>query len=351
MNSRALLTAILAIVFCVLIYPLWVPLCLGSAMGILLYPIYNYLRNRFKISDRLSALMLTIGATFLLIVPLAALFTTGIRVVLKQIRDLSLGGGGGILSLEERFLGLGWVQKILNKLAEGFHMSMPELVESIRDQVLTLGAWIANEFTFFLSKIPNHSISMVVMILAIYFVLLDGTQLLRFLKSHSVFSESQTQQIFDTFAGLARTVLLASFVSGLCQALVFLIGLVWTQVGSIPLLTLCVFFGSFLPVVGAGPITFLIVLYTWGVVGDGRSGLILLIFALVTSVIDNLARPLFLRGASNLHPFIGLIALFGGLRAFGFAGLFLGPILAGLFLEVLHAYIESRKPNSESALS
>jgi predicted PurR-regulated permease PerM len=39
-----------------------------------------------------------------------------------------------------------------------------------------------------------------------------------------------------------------------------------------------------------------------------------------------------LRGSTNLHPLVAFVAAFGGLQTFGFPGVFLGPIIAGLFI-------------------
>jgi predicted PurR-regulated permease PerM len=66
-----------------------------------------------------------------------------------------------------------------------------------------------------------------------------------------------------------------------------------------------------------------------------KVGIILLVFALLTTVVDNFVRPAVIRGSANLHPLIAFVAAFGGLTLLGFPGIFLGPILAGLAVEVL----------------
>ena len=53
--------------------------------------------------------------------------------------------------------------------------------------------------------------------------------------------------------------------------------------------------------------------------------------------------PIVLKGGANLHPLIAIVALFGGLQVFGFAGVFIGPILAGMFFVFLDAYVQSRQ--------
>ena len=95
-----------------------------------------------------------------------------------------------------------------------------------------------------------------------------------------------------------------------------------------------VFFASFVPVVGSSPVTFGLAIYWLATVSTG-GGVALLIVAVLVAGIDNVARAAVLKGASNLHPLLAFASAFGGLQAFGFMGIFLGPILASLFLTAL----------------
>ena len=57
----------------------------------------------------------------------------------------------------------------------------------------------------------------------------------------------------------------------------------------------------------------------------------MIVVGLMVATVDNFVRPIFLKGSGNLHPLVAFVAAFGGLQAFGFIGVFLGPIIAGLF--------------------
>jgi predicted PurR-regulated permease PerM len=47
-----------------------------------------------------------------------------------------------------------------------------------------------------------------------------------------------------------------------------------------------------------------------------------------------------LRGTVHLHPLVAFIAAFGGIQTLGFLGVFLGPILAAVFVAALDLYFE-----------
>jgi predicted PurR-regulated permease PerM len=124
---------------------------------------------------------------------------------------------------------------------------------------------------------------------------------------------------------------LASVISGGSQAFIEVIGCILAGVPNVALIGSLVFIGSFIPVVGALPITLVVALQQFF---DGQQmvGGVLLVVALVVAGIDNMVRPLFLKGATNLHPLLAFVAAFGGLQTLGFLGVFLGPIVASLFV-------------------
>ena len=98
--------------------------------------------------------------------------------------------------------------------------------------------------------------------------------------------------------------------------------------------------------------TFGVGLYQF-LMGNTTSGVILLVTAVAVSVVDNVVRPVFLKGAANLHPLLAFVAAFGGLQTIGFIGVFIGPIIAGVFvvtLQILASEQDSRAQGAPSTL-
>jgi predicted PurR-regulated permease PerM len=56
---------------------------------------------------------------------------------------------------------------------------------------------------------------------------------------------------------------------------------------------------------------------------------------LVVSTADNIIRPLVIMGRVRYHPLILLFALIGGVKQFGFAGLFIGPVLVSMIIAIV----------------
>jgi predicted PurR-regulated permease PerM len=58
----------------------------------------------------------------------------------------------------------------------------------------------------------------------------------------------------------------------------------------------------------------------------------------LAGISDNIVKPWVLKGRMSLHPFLGLLSVLGGLRIFGLAGIFLGPLITALTITLLQLF-------------
>ena len=66
----------------------------------------------------------------------------------------------------------------------------------------------------------------------------------------------------------------------------------------------------------------------------------MVVCGLMTGIVDNVVRPMILKGRSKMHPLVSLVAIFGGIEMFGILGIFLGPILAAILIALLQIWPE-----------
>ena len=100
------------------------------------------------------------------------------------------------------------------------------------------------------------------------------------------------------------------------------------------LLGLATGFASIIPVVGSALVWAPVVIYLL-VTGSIGKGVFLLVYCVViVSSVDNILRPWVVGGRVELHPLVLLFFIFGGVEAFGFLGLFLGPVVASVLVAV-----------------
>jgi len=54
--------------------------------------------------------------------------------------------------------------------------------------------------------------------------------------------------------------------------------------------------------------------------------------------VDNVVRPLLLSGKSQMNTLVLIISLMGGVSAFGFIGIVIGPLVAALLTALVESY-------------
>ncbi|MCG7597064.1 AI-2E family transporter [Mycobacterium sp. C3-094] len=74
--------------------------------------------------------------------------------------------------------------------------------------------------------------------------------------------------------------------------------------------------------------------------GNVAGGVFIVVFHIVvTTSIDNLLRPFLVPRSAHLHPALMLLAVFAGLKMFGFWGIVLGPVLMIVIVTTISVYL------------
>lgn len=148
-------------------------------------------------------------------------------------------------------------------------------------------------------------------------------------------------QLLETIDNTVTGVIHGIFGTALAQALVALAGFLIAGVPAPFLLAVATFFLSILPI---GPPL------VWGgatvwLVYEGQMGWAIFMAMwgfLAISTIDNLVKPYLISRSSNLPLLLIVLGVFGGVIAFGFIGLFIGPPVLAIGLTLVQLWIAHR---------
>jgi predicted PurR-regulated permease PerM len=339
--ARKAFQVLLLVVFVLICGPLITPVAMGGVFAILCWPLALRL-ERFKMPERGAALLLTAGFSVLVLLPVTLLVIFSARSGLDLFKRLQtkwqvvppLAPGDDWAA---QLAAQPWFGRWVAKLGRVLPVDASELLSTAADAVKLAGVKLGEMLGVFLGKVPGVLLAIAVVIVSLYFFLADGRRFVRFVRSHSVFEPRDTEELMERLAVMSRTVILASVLAGLVQALIMFIGMLSVGFSNAGLLAFIVFVSSFIPLVGSSPVTLIVAFVGWMQLG-GNAGVVLLVSSLLTSLADNVVRPWVLKGGADLHPLMGFVAAFGGLQLLGLSGLFLGPIVAGLFLTVLRLH-------------
>lgn len=141
-------------------------------------------------------------------------------------------------------------------------------------------------------------------------------------------------RLLDLAAATMRGVVYGILGTAVAQGVLMAIGLWIAGIGAAPLLGLVTFFLSPIPI---GPPLVWIPAGLW-LLYNGSVGWGIFMFlwgALVVSTVDNVLKPVIIARGSNLPFILVLLGVLGGVVAFGFIGVFLGPVLLALGVALL----------------
>ena len=196
----------------------------------------------------------------------------------------------------------------------------------------------------------------VVALIILFFVFRDGAAVGDRVASLVPLNREHVDRLFarvqeSVFANLYG-ILAVAFVQGLLTGAAFAI----LGIPSPVLFGIVTAVFSLLPLVGTSLVWLpaSVILFA---TGHQTKGLFLLGWgAIVVGSADNIIRPLVVMGRVKLHPLILLFALIGGVARFGFAGLFIGPLVMSLIVsladmlqgELAEAKRETAPPKSQN---
>ena len=175
-------------------------------------------------------------------------------------------------------------------------------------------------------------------IIAAFFLLVDGGRLVTWLDRVSPLRERHTRELYVEFRKVSTTVLLGSVVTAGAQSLVAMGGYLLAHVPNPFFLTLATFFVGLIPMVGAGTFSFLVAIYVY-LSGHPYAALFLAAYSVgIVGIVDNVLKPVLIKGGIEMHGGVVFFALLGGFAAFGLVGLVLGPMSVALLIALLRIY-------------
>jgi predicted PurR-regulated permease PerM len=188
------------------------------------------------------------------------------------------------------------------------------------------------------SKTGAFLFQTVMMLIALFFFLVEGRRLVKWLEAVSPLRAGQTHEILLEFRAVGISVLVSTVATAGVQAGVALVGYLLTRLPAPFFLTVVTFFVALVPAVGAASVCLASALYLLAV-GRPWAALFLAIWGLtVVGLSDNVVKPLLVRRGIQMHGALVFFSLLGGLAAFGAIGLLIGPLILAFFLALIRIW-------------
>ena len=297
------------------------------------WPIYLWLLREMKGRKSLAALTMTLALAVVVILPLALVAynladnVTTFYDVVKQAVEAGLEPPAWLKGLP----------MVGASLDEYWH-----LVATSRDEMIALAKRLLEPTRKFLLAggilLGQGVIQLSLATFVCFFFYRDGVALVRFLNVAMVrVVGTQAEKILGVINNTVRSVMYGLLGTALAQGLVATIGFAIAGVPAALLLGVVTAVVSLIPI--GPPLIWggaAIWLFYQGTVGWGIF-MLLWGFFLISGV-DNVVKPLLISRGSNLPFILVLFGVLGGVVAFGFVGVFIGPALLAVGLNLMQEW-------------
>ncbi|MDD3352979.1 AI-2E family transporter [Zoogloea sp.] len=344
-TAQMAITALLLLGCAFVLSPFVAAILFAGTVCITTWPLYEALHRRLGRRDGLAAITMTLLLTALLLVPmigLAASLTDAVISLVDYVRTLIEQSDGRPPAWVKQIPLVGqdmdaYIRKLTHSQVEMRKLAL-QAIEPARKSALTLGGLV------------GQGLLQITLVLFIgFFLYRDGSRIQAVLEAGAERLGSQIWgDLLELAANTVKAVMIGIVGTAAAQALVALIGFVVAGVPGALLLAAGVFFLSLVPV---GPPLI------WGgaafwLYQQGESGwavFMVLWGTFAVSSVDNFLKPFLISRTASLPILLIALGAFGGVLAFGFIGIFLGPTFLALG-QALFVSWTLRRPKPANAI-
>jgi predicted PurR-regulated permease PerM len=332
-------TALLGLALYKVIAPFLGPLAWALFIAFLLHPLHVRVTRRLKGRENISAALLTAATFLLLIGPLTAMsaaFVAQSADLVQWIQDTFAK------QTRQQLTSLPLVGPVLHWLHDSFGVRTAQIQSWISQSTQNLPQFLAGLGGKIFLGAVNTVLAFVVMLFMLFFFVRDGAKILSLVRDLIPMTPFHRERLSTHIAGVTRAVVFGTGMTALVQGTVVGIAFLITGLSSPIVFGVLAALLALLPIGGTAFVWIpgLIVLAVreqWGM------ALVMLIFGIASSSIDNVLRPLLISGRAEVGTLTVFVGVLGGAAAFGPIGLFLGPVLLALIIALIQFAVQMRR--------
>jgi predicted PurR-regulated permease PerM len=327
-----LLLAVLCYLVWRIVTPLWEPLLWAVLLGALLAPWNLRLTRRLRGRAQLASSITTALTVLLFILPVLAAGGAVAAEAAQLLRRLERRVPEIPKASEIDLSSVPWLEDALAWLGDNTSISLAQLQGWLTEGLQRVLQVLMKSGGSVVMSALGTVVSFVVMLFVLFFVLRDGPALAQQVVRMLPIEQRRRTLLWQHLSDVTRAVFLGIGLTALAQGALLGVGF-WIAGLPSPLV-----FGvlgvilALIPMVG--PALLWVPAAIWLAI-QGHHGYAIFMAlwgAVVVSLVDNLLRPLLISGRAEVPTLAVFVGVMGGLAAFGFIGLFVGPIVLGLLV-------------------
>ncbi|MHB8111413.1 MAG: AI-2E family transporter [Syntrophorhabdaceae bacterium] len=308
--------------------PFFAPLMWATVFAIVFYPVYRFVL-RYVRRPALASLITLVLVLVVLLGPLSYLS----YLLIGEIQGLAT------TTLTAESLRSAYQNSIIHDLANRvlpvFHLNEEQVIAYVNNALSTLSKHLLRLAPGSLGSVAGAFTTFIIMTFVLFFFFKDGSTYVAKILELLPFSERHKEQLSNQVKDVVVSTIYGGVAVAVAQGIVGAIGFISVGVSSPALWGLATAITSFIPFIGSHVVWVPICLYLL-ITGHIIKALILVAFGVFgIGLVDNVIRPLFIRGRARLSFILTFFSVLGGIQVFGLIGIIIGPLIMALYVSLI----------------
>jgi predicted PurR-regulated permease PerM len=310
----------------------------ATVLAFLLFPVQVRLSRALKHRPGLSAGIITVLTPFVIIAPLSMLglvFARQVGSLIGSVKQGSwyvpgLGGDPGNYPV---------IGPLLRLIQQNLPISAAQVQDWATQTAHAALQAAASMSGNFVMGVAGTFVQFVLTLFLLFFLLLDGRTIMRHLARLIPVDSDMSDLLINNLIAVMRAVVYGTTMTALLQGV--LIGIGFAIIG----LPSPVVFGalagaaSFIPAVGSAVVLVPAILYLMFIGRWGAASFLLVWWGLL-ALGEQFLRPMLTSRHAQVSALAVFIGAIGGVSAFGFIGIVIGPVLISLVVEIVRSFTD-----------
>ncbi len=342
MNSRLssyfffVLLLIAAVAAVVTVLPFLTPLIVAAAVATILYPVYKKIAWIIGIKNPRSNIAAFITLILFMVVVIVPVFFIAAKIYteIQTLYAVLIDESSRSQFIDSLNNASAYISHAMFDVFPAYSFDSFNITEYLKGALEWIFANLDRVFGG-LAMVAGYAF---VFLLALFYFLRDGRIIIKNFISWSPLLDSYDVHITTTLKRAIQSVFAGTVVVSLIQGILTGLGFAIFGISAPAMWGSIAAVAAFIPGIGTSLVLIPGVIYLF-VTGSMGSAIGLAIWgAVAVGLIDNILGPFLINKGINVHPFLILISVLGGIVVFGVVGFLLGPLILAFLFALLEIY-------------
>jgi predicted PurR-regulated permease PerM len=302
------------------------PLVLGALLATITHTFYKKLVKNFRGNKTIAALLVLLIIVLIIIIPFFGILTLLVNEAFDLVAQIQ-----NQLASERPF------GDVIDNFSGQLSVNVQNFIENnILPNLSQIGSFFTTQGRALLTNATRLGIGFFVLFVTIFYLLRDGDRFGKFLDTFSPLKHSDNKRLYQIFKDTGQAIFFGNFVSAIAQGFVGGLGFFIFGLTSPLFWGTIMAFLALIPLLGPYIIAIPAAIYLFAVGKTGIAIGFLLYNILIVSTVDNIVKPILIGDKIKVHPLFILLAILGGIKIFGLMGIVYGPLIAAVFMSLVH---------------